>query len=444
MLLLSLIGVSIAEEKPSIEIFLGPIVNELKRLEYGVKLSENSEVKCFLLAGIFDKPAKAKVLNMKSYNGFYGCTKCVQPGKSFRADETKKGGVMHIYPYRPENPKGPLRTDQGYAEQVRRVRETGLEQNGVFGPCCLAFLKHYKPISSTYIDYMHTLLEGVVKSLFKNWFESERTAPFSLKPHMQEVDKKLLHIKPPRFIPSAPRTIYTYHLWKAHEYLAFLLFYALPVLSGLLQDKYLDNLIKLVIFSEEILSSNIKVTDLERTEEVIFKFVQEAETLYPQNFMTSGVHELLHMTDCVRDFVSLNAVNCFPFEELNRKLCRLFHAKDLIGEELVNNYCTLQALSSYTAQSQNQRLNEFICKKLNIKTSNSKQHKETRSLKVGKARTTNNSEYIASYNSLHNESVNSLLVSDKVTLDNIVFSSSRPIKLRKETTPAFKHQMASA
>lgn len=69
-------------------------------------MADNSVTKCFLLAGIYDKPAKAKMLNMKSYNGFYGCTKCLQPGISFRGGQNNKGGVIHIYPYQPRDPKG--------------------------------------------------------------------------------------------------------------------------------------------------------------------------------------------------------------------------------------------------------------------------------------------------------------------------------------------------
>ena len=41
-------------------------------------------MKFFLVAGIFDKPAKAAVLNMNASNGFYGCTKCLQKGKSLK------------------------------------------------------------------------------------------------------------------------------------------------------------------------------------------------------------------------------------------------------------------------------------------------------------------------------------------------------------------------
>ncbi len=49
------------------------------------------------MAAIFDKPAKAAVLNMKSSNGFYGCTKCLQPGISHR--EHKDGMIKNILCY---------------------------------------------------------------------------------------------------------------------------------------------------------------------------------------------------------------------------------------------------------------------------------------------------------------------------------------------------------
>jgi hypothetical protein len=92
-----IIGLSIGEEKPHFDLFLNPLIAQLKRLEYGVKIKlHNSSldkiVKIFLVAAIFDKPAKAAVLNMKSSNGFYGCTKCLQPGISHR--EHKDGMII--------------------------------------------------------------------------------------------------------------------------------------------------------------------------------------------------------------------------------------------------------------------------------------------------------------------------------------------------------------
>jgi hypothetical protein len=52
--------------------------------------------KFFVIAAVFDKPARAAVLNMKSSNGFHGCTKCLQPGESHKINQNcKLDMVLH-------------------------------------------------------------------------------------------------------------------------------------------------------------------------------------------------------------------------------------------------------------------------------------------------------------------------------------------------------------
>ena len=70
---------------------------------------------------------------------------------------------------------------------------------------------------------MHSILEGVVKNFFKFWFSAEYRASesFSLRKFMIQIDQKLVIIKPPSFVPNAPRSIETWKQWRAHEYLAF-------------------------------------------------------------------------------------------------------------------------------------------------------------------------------------------------------------------------------
>jgi hypothetical protein len=43
------------------------------------------DAKFFAVAGVMDKPAKSATTNMISSTGFYGCTKCLQPGISHKA-----------------------------------------------------------------------------------------------------------------------------------------------------------------------------------------------------------------------------------------------------------------------------------------------------------------------------------------------------------------------
>ena len=63
-----------------------PIVTELKKLEVGIRIDPEiiTYTSFYVVSAVFDKPAKSAVLNIISYNGFGGCTKCLQLG------ETKK------------------------------------------------------------------------------------------------------------------------------------------------------------------------------------------------------------------------------------------------------------------------------------------------------------------------------------------------------------------
>ena len=75
------------EEKPSPNLFLFPLHDEMQQLANGVdyKISgaENPiNVKGIIICGACDLPAKALFLNMKQYNDRFGCHKC-QPVSRF-------------------------------------------------------------------------------------------------------------------------------------------------------------------------------------------------------------------------------------------------------------------------------------------------------------------------------------------------------------------------
>jgi hypothetical protein len=124
--------------------------------------------------------------------------------------------------------------------------------NGVKGVCCLNYLKYFNAVESTCIDYMHSVMEGVVKNFFNFWFTSKINSKYCLAKFMQEIDKRLLKIRPPKYVPSTPRSNYTFNLWRAHEYSAFILFYALPVFCGLMNSDHYENLKKLIIILENL------------------------------------------------------------------------------------------------------------------------------------------------------------------------------------------------
>ena len=70
---------------------------QLKKLEYGIDLKIGNEFKClkfYVISGVFDKPARASILNIVNSTGFNSCLKCMQSGESI---ETDKGKVRLLF-----------------------------------------------------------------------------------------------------------------------------------------------------------------------------------------------------------------------------------------------------------------------------------------------------------------------------------------------------------
>lgn len=90
-----------------------------------------------------------------------------------------------------------------YHDDVLNGERLKKSSRGIKGPCLIAELKHFQPMASTNIDYMHSLLEGVVKRLFKLWFE-ENIPSVSIRSHMDLLNKRLMNIRPPSYV-TTPR-----------------------------------------------------------------------------------------------------------------------------------------------------------------------------------------------------------------------------------------------
>lgn len=221
---------------------------------------------------------------------------------------------------------------------------------------------------------MHSVLEGVVKGLFSRWFGQENyQLECSLRANMQQIDSRIISLKPPKFVPTTPRSIYTWKQWRAHEYLSFIMYYSLPVLVDIMEASHFEHHIKFVLFLEIILSREIAQTDLEFAQSVIIEYVKEFSEIYTPASMLSGVHELLHLVECTQNYGPLNNINCFPFEELNRKVIGSIHGRDLMGEEFIKMLSLIQSLSATVGNLQsNSKYSDFIKKEMNFKTSNRK------------------------------------------------------------------------
>ena len=193
------------------------------------------------------------------------CTKCEQSGHLLNDSDEYED----VYIYKFNQNDAQLRTDQKYDQDLQTALSTDTTVNGINGRCCLSSLTYFNIIISTCFDVIHSILESVIKSLFKHWFDSDSSKEYSLKNNMKKINKRLDNILPPKFVPLISRSLFANDIWKTREYLAFILYFSLPVFRNIMHQKYYNNLQKLIVFIEIILPS-INVETLKKAELITF------------------------------------------------------------------------------------------------------------------------------------------------------------------------------
>lgn len=156
--------------------FLEPLCDTLNKIERDgiyVQFAGAQEpfiCKVLTIAGACDLPANALVLNSVQFNGQFGCLKCEQPGQTVKTGER---GHIHAFPFQEADPKGPPRTHKGFVDNAKLAYDSKSIVNGVKGPTCLSRLKKHYLVLGTGIDYMHSVMLGVMRLLKVLWFSTE-------------------------------------------------------------------------------------------------------------------------------------------------------------------------------------------------------------------------------------------------------------------------------
>ncbi|XP_075742920.1 uncharacterized protein LOC142796363 [Rhipicephalus microplus] len=140
---------------PFLELFIENIskVGAIKWDCNGLKLSSKVSVVCCCV----DAPARAAVLNMKQFNGYYGCSFCHHKGVYI------SGSLK--YPLLKDGHEPEPRTDATFRRDMEVSLESGEPSHGIKGFSPLARLPGFDLVWSVCPDYMHNVLEGVAKQL---------------------------------------------------------------------------------------------------------------------------------------------------------------------------------------------------------------------------------------------------------------------------------------
>ncbi|KAL7404230.1 hypothetical protein ABVT39_011719 [Epinephelus coioides] len=313
-----------------------------KQLVDGELTSEPFVCKVLTIAGTCNLPAKALVLNSVQYNGKFGCHKCEQPGETVKTGER---GHVHAFPYQHRDPKGPLRTNEKFALDMKIANETKTTVKGVKGPCWLSKLKSYNLTKGTAIDYMHSVLLGVMRLLMVLWFSTEFSRqPFSMAKNAKEIDRRFQDISPPSST-RYPRSVASHRMFfKASEHRDLLIFYGPVVFCGILATLYYNHFLLLSEAIFILLMESISVEQIDHAEKLLWNFCSQMANLYGERYETANVHLLVHLADSVRALGPLWTHSCFHFEDKNGYLLRLIHGTQNIPMQMVHAVKLVQSI----------------------------------------------------------------------------------------------------
>ena len=324
-----LAGVWQGSVKPPMNTILSPILEKINQLHiHGIPVNTPSGLKivraCLLLA-VFDLPAKALAMNFVQFNGYYSCTYCLDEGKH----------ISHTHIFPPEAEHEP-RTMTSILDCAKEAEQSARPVLGVKGSSVLASSIDF--VKAIPVDYMHAILEGISRKLLSTYLDSKNHSyRFYLGGSIEEIDRRMLKIKPPQEFRRSPRSVKMMKQWKASEYRAWLLYYSLPVLSNLLPSDYIYHLALLVSAMHILLGDAIQSSDIDIAHELLVSFYELVPKLYPISISTANMHSIIHLAQFVRDWGPLWCYSCFGFESVNGHLRKYCHGTRYILPQMINN-----------------------------------------------------------------------------------------------------------
>lgn len=318
-------GIWFGPRKPVPHLFLKGIREDFHSLNKGVQLKVPEKADPILVRGIVicgtcDLSAKALFLNLSHHTSTYGCAKC-----KVRSVKENNQGVFQFQRY------PPMRTYDETIDHAQRAIRERRSVYGVKGTSALSFV--HRPIETTAID-MHDAYIGISKLLNKIHFsEDHHKHPASLFGFLQMYDRRLCAIRPPYYVEKLPRPYSSYGSeWDAAELKVNLMMYSLPLFQDIMSVYHFEHHMLLVYGLYLLNKDFVSEKDIESASEMLTDYCSRFQDLYGNSFMTSYVHQLIHLPSVVKDFGPLWVTSSSPFERLNetlRKYCQGNQPEDL-------------------------------------------------------------------------------------------------------------------
>lgn len=316
------VGIYLGKSKPNdISIFLADFISEMIFInENGIEIG-NKIIKLQIRAIICDSPAKAFLCGIMGHTSSHGCSKCVQVAK-------KNNNVLT---YCTESSE--LITDQDFEQRKFKkhhkkdfyLKKTPLENINI------------KMVSQVPLDPMHLLDLGVTRKMILRLIQNKVNFEIT-KENIDAISTSLESLPP--YIPNEfqrdPRGLNDIYNWKATEFRQLLLYTGILAFKENVPNEVYNTFL-LLHCACRILSSETNLEEhFEDAKNMLNQFVRNFAAVFGENSVSSNVHGVLHLADCVTQFGVLPNFSAYDFENYLQLLKKYVRSPVKILKQIYN------------------------------------------------------------------------------------------------------------
>jgi hypothetical protein len=310
--------------EPTVETFLGPLVDELKKAwSDGLTVNtagEDVTVKCALMCVGCDIPASRKLCGLLGHQATMGCSRCNFQFPGTLGEKSHAGFDRNSWPKKTK--EYVLSSSKRYQEARTKSEASKIaSETGVrFSP--LMELEYFDVVRMNTVDPMHNLFLGTAKRVVTVWKEKGFIGDEALT----TIEERVASIQGPPGMGRLPvgsiLTSFgglTADQWKhwVTNYSAFAL--RPPVLPA---EAY-TNWLKFVRACQIMCTTPLTPEGIEEADELLLAFCDEFEKLYGPQSITPNMHLHGHLRECMEDYGPIHAFWLFAFERYNGYLAEL-------------------------------------------------------------------------------------------------------------------------
>lgn len=316
--------------KPDMALFHKNFIQQAQELRDGIQI-QTENYKILILQNCLDSVARCEVLCSKQFNGKYGCTICLHPGKVVNNQAR--------YPYQ----KAEIRDDKTTRKIMWQMHDSESMEPifGIKGLSVLTGIPDFDIIRGLPPDYMHLVNLGLMKLIWELLFEGDaenKSQPYHVGRNKGLVRERLQSIRLPSSFPRRIRDVKEYSKFKASEWETLLFHCIYPCLNDLLPKKYIDHVMVLSSSIFLLLEMKVSRNTITSCGNQLDRFVRDFEKYYGTKNMVYNVHLTTHLAETVRNLGALWNSSLYPYENGNGML---------IGFQTSKNHPVLQVSNKY-------------------------------------------------------------------------------------------------